>query len=162
MLWLIMPAGRRIAVRRLHGLAGNDGSMLPSRLRIGAIAAWLGVVALGFNALVPVHLAFDLAHALAPDREEGAAADHDFVRCLLSLLTGHHDEDADHSSNKAGHHNDCAVCGAIGTLAGFAPTAVVPLAAPVSAYAPLPPAIEARALHPSPAAAYHSRAPPLA
>lgn len=137
--------------------------MLPSRLRFGIFAAWLGVIALGLNALVPVHLAFDLAHALDPDHAEGAAADHDLVRCLLTLLTGHHDEDAaDHPPNKPGHHDDCAVCGAIGTLAGFAPTAVVLLAVPIPTYAMPRPALEVGAPHPAPAAAYRSRAPPLA
>ncbi len=39
--------------------------MRPGRPRLRAIAAWLGVLALSLNALfVPIHLAFDLAHAL--------------------------------------------------------------------------------------------------
>ena len=37
--------------------------MQPNRLRLGAIAAWLGVIALSLDAIVPIHLAFDLAHA---------------------------------------------------------------------------------------------------
>jgi len=137
--------------------------MLSNRLRVGAIAAWLGVIALGFNALVPIHLAFDLAHALAPDRHgEDAAADHDFVRCLLTLVVGHHDEDEDRSpSHKQHHHADCAVCGAIGALAGFAPAAAVLLAAPILVYAP-PPTVEVGAPHIAPLAAYRSRAPPPA
>ncbi len=54
--------------------------MQPNRLRLGAIAAWLGVIALGFNALVPIHLAFDLAHTFetATHREAPSAAEHDF------------------------------------------------------------------------------------
>jgi hypothetical protein len=140
--------------------------LLPHRLRIGAVAAWLGVIALGLNALVPVHLAFDLAHALAPDRPgAAAAADHDFVRCLLTLLTGHHDEDEDQSSSGPEHHHhhdDCAVCGAIGALAGFAPVTVVLPAVPIGAYLPVPPAVVAAAPRTVCVVAYHSRAPPIA
>jgi hypothetical protein len=138
--------------------------MLPNRLRVGAIAAWLGVIALGLNALVPIHLAFDLAHELAPDRHEaGAAADHGLVRCLLTLVIGHHEEDEDQSpAHKQHHHTDCAVCGAISTLAGFAPSAVVLLAVPILIYAPTLPTIELGAPQTAPFTAYRSRAPPLA
>jgi hypothetical protein len=137
--------------------------MLPNRLRVGAIAAWLGVIALGLNALVPIHLAFDLAHELVPNRpDEDAAADHDFARSLLTLIVGHHDEDKDHSpSHKQHHHADCAVCGAIGALAGFAPAAAVLLAAPNLVYTPTPTASEVGAPNTAPLAAYRSRAPPL-
>ncbi len=55
--------------------------------------------------------------------------------CLLTLLTGHHDEDEGRSSSGKGHHHsDCAVSGAIGTLAGFAPAGVAPLAVPPHSY----------------------------
>jgi hypothetical protein len=140
--------------------------MLPNRLRVGAVAAWLGVIALGFNALVPVHLAFDLAHALAPEGHgKDAADDHDFVHCLLTVIVGHHDEDEDQPasrSDKEHHHHDCAVCGAIGTLAGFAPAAVVLLAVPLCAYLPVPLAAACDAPPAAPLAAYRSRAPPVA
>jgi hypothetical protein len=133
------------------------------RLRAGAVAAWLGLIALGLNALVPIHLAFDLAHAFAPEQhEDGVDGDHDLVRCLLSLLTGHHEHTADHSSDKSGHHEACAVYGAIGTLASFAPAAVVLLAVPISVAALSLRAIKAGALHPASTAAYRSRAPPIA
>jgi len=138
--------------------------MLPNRLRAGAIAAWLGVIALGLNSLVPIHLAFDLAHTLAPDRQvKDAAADHDLVRCLLTLIVGHHDEDEDQPpAHKGHHHAECAVIGAIGTLAGFAAAAAVPLAVPIPAYAPTLPTIERGAPRAAPLVAYQSRAPPLA
>lgn len=139
--------------------------MRPNRLGQWAIAAWLGVIALGLNALVPIHLAFDLAHALAPERHHhDAAADRDFVQCLLSLLTGHHDE-ADHDGPAKGshHHDGCAVCGAIGTLAGLAPaTAVVGLAHPALVHAAAPPTVQLGAQHAASPAAYRSRAPPFA
>jgi hypothetical protein len=137
---------------------------LPNRLRLGSIAAWLGVIALALNALAPVHIAFDLAHALAPNHHrEDAAADRDFVRCLLTLVIGHHDEDEGQSPSHNGHHHtECAVCGAVGTLAGFAPAPAVLLAVPVDSYvtAVPPPVVEVpHALAP---AAYRSRAPPVA
>jgi Protein of unknown function (DUF2946) len=136
--------------------------MLRNRPRLGVIAAWLGVIALSLNALVPIHLAFDLAHALAPDGHEDAAPDHDFVRCLLTLVIGHHDDDADHPPGHKHHHDNCAVCGAIVTLVGFASATVMQLAAPVVAYAialsPTEFAVPVSTLFP----AYHSRAPPIA
>ena len=65
--------------------------MQPNRLRLGAIAAWLGVIALSLDALVPIHLAFDLAHAFetATHREDSSPAEHDFSWRLLALVTGH-------------------------------------------------------------------------
>ena len=135
--------------------------MLVNRVKVGAIAAWLGVIALGLNALVPIHLAFDLAHALMPDRYEDAAPDHDFVQCLLTLVIGHHD-DADQPRGHKDHHHDCAVFGAIGTLAGFAPAAAAAqLAIPAVAYGPVFPPSDLGASHSGPFTAYHSRAPPL-
>jgi hypothetical protein len=137
--------------------------MRPDRLRLKAIAAWLGVIALGFNALVPVHLAFDLADAIAPAyHHAGAEADHDFVRSLLTLLIGH-DEDQDQpASNKQHHHDHCAVCAAVGTLAGFAPVTVVPLAVPASVYIARLTVAPLALPRPAPPAAYHARAPPFA
>jgi len=138
--------------------------MLANRLRLGTIAAWLGVIALGFNALVPIHLAFDLADALAPAEHNHAAADHDFARCLLTLLTGHRGHGHDHPPlHKADHHDSgCAVGAAVGTLAGFAPAAaaLLPLPFEVHATAPLTPEIAAPAA--AAIVAYRSRAPPLA
>jgi hypothetical protein len=138
--------------------------MPPIRLRLGAVAVWLGVVALGLNALVPIHLAFDLAHSLTPGhRDDDSAAGHDFVRCLLTLLTGHHHEDESRSSSGNGHHHsDCAVSSAIGTLAGFAPAGVTPLAVPPHSYVLTPLAADSGAPHRAPLAAYRSRAPPPA
>ena len=137
--------------------------MLRNRLRSSAIAAWLGVIALGLNALVPIHLAFDLAHTLAPNRSEDAAGDHDLVRCLLTLVIGHHDDDADQTPEHKDHHHDCAVCGAIGTFAAFAPAAAAAqLAVPIVIYAPALPPTDLGTPHSTPFTAYHSRAPPLA
>ena len=137
--------------------------MRPNRLRLKAIAAWLGVIALGFNALVPIHLAFDLADAVVPvDPHAEADADHDIVRSLLALLIGH-DEDQDRpASDKRHQHGHCAVCEAVATLAGFAPAVVAPLVIPAFVYAATLTASSAAAPHPAPPAAYQARAPPLA
>ena len=48
--------------------------MRPNRVRLGAIAAWLGVIALSLDALVPIHLAFDLAHAFNAAAHRGHAS----------------------------------------------------------------------------------------
>jgi hypothetical protein len=138
--------------------------MLRHRRRSGFIGAWLGVIALGFNALVPIHMACDIAHAVAPaQRDNDATVDRDFVACLLTLLTGHPDEEGSKSSPHSGHgDHDCAVCGAIATLTGFAPAGAAALVAPVVAYvAPLLPAAAATT-YIAPLPAYRSRAPPTA
>ena len=142
--------------------------MRPRRLRLGIIAAWLGVIALGFNALVPIHLAFDLDHAFeaTAQRQNAPAARHDLTWRLLALLTGHLDS-GDSSGGKADGHGkhhrpDCAVCSSLGTLAGFAPATPVRLSAPTRVEAPILPAATDRAPRPATAVVYHSRAPPIA
>jgi hypothetical protein len=139
--------------------------MRPGRPRLRAIAAWLGVLALSLNALVPIHLAFDLAHALRHEAHHDStfAGGGDLEQRVLALLSGHL-----HAGGKPDHHGkqhrgpDCPVCGSLGTLAGFAPTAGAVLSAPV----PIPAAIlvAAAAHEPDGASltAYHARAPPLA
>lgn len=118
------------------------------------------MIALGFNACVPIHLAFDLAHALGAEHEEREdAGEHDVGRRLLALLTGHH-----HHSGGRSHHRpaDCAVVGSLGTLGGFAPAADAMSPVPVLAEAPA--AVLARTTsepHGAPPLAYRSRAPPL-
>ena len=136
--------------------------MRPSRLRSRGIAVWLGVIALALNALVPIHLAFDLADSLAPRHDGEDAAAHDAFRHMLALLVGH-DSDNDHAPSNTGHHHDhCAVCGAIATLAGFAPAAVVLLAVPTSVYAATLSLATPAAPRAAPLIAYHARAPPVA
>ena len=127
------------------------------------MAAWLGVLALALDALVPVHLAFDLAHAAAPARHRERVADQDFIGVLLTLITGHHDAAGAGGAPKGHHRGDhCAVCGAAATLAGFAPAAAVLLSLPAFAGAPKPAAPAAEIPRPLAFVAYRSRAPPLA
>ena len=137
--------------------------MRPDRLRLITLAAWLGVVALGINALVPVHLAFDLAHDLeaAGQRKDSGATDHDFSWRLLALITGHND--ADHTSDDCDkhHHSDCAVCSSLSTLAGFAPVSAILLPVPIRIDAPVLLTVLASDPLAAPAAAYRSRAPPI-
>jgi Protein of unknown function (DUF2946) len=141
--------------------------MRRSRMRLGAIAAWLGVIALGLDAVVPIHLAFDLARALeaGTHREAPSAADEDLSRRLLTLVTGHHDEDSDTGGKTGGHgkhhQTDCAVCSSLGTLAGFALATAVLLSVPIRIETPV--LLTAITSEPPPAlAAYRSRAPPIA
>jgi hypothetical protein len=139
--------------------------MRPRRLRLGAIAAWLGVIALGFNALVPIHLAFDLAEALEPGAGHHAAqlCGDGFERCVLALLTGRHDDAADKTESHSRHHHaECAVCGSLGTLAGFAPAAAAALPLPARVEVPTPLAAARSEPHAALPAAYRSRAPPIA
>ncbi len=135
-------------------------AMRPHRLKM-AIAAWLGVIALGFNALVPIYLAFDLAHSLAAD-DHDHGGDHDFVGCLLTLVIGHHEDEDQTPSHKGHHHEGCAVCASIGTLAGLAPTPAIFLAGPILVYTASAPIADLAAPHAAPLTAYRSRAPPQA
>lgn len=138
--------------------------MRPDRLRLITLSAWLGVVALAINALVPVHLAFDLAHDLeaAAQREDSGAADHDLSWRLLALITGHIDADHTSDGHDKHHHTGCAVCSSLGTLASFAPVSAILLPVPIRIDAlVLLTAITSDPLA-APAAAYRSRAPPIA
>jgi Protein of unknown function (DUF2946) len=141
------------------------GLKAPNRLSLGAIAAWLGMIALGFNALVPIHLAFDLADNFASGgRQRGVgAAEHGLEWRVLALVTGHDEPEAKPDGHHGPQHDaDCAVCSSLGTLAGFAPAAAVPLPVPVRVEAPILLAAAASEPPAAPAVAYRSRAPPFA
>ena len=123
-------------------------------------AAWLGLVALVLNALVPVHLAFDLADALT-GRPAAPAEPRDGEWRLLELLSGHQEAPATPDDQGRDHRSACPVCTSLGALAGFAPAA--PIALPTSPPAAMPPALPALVGAPATApAAYRSRAPPTA
>ena len=132
------------------------------RLSLRAVAAWLGIVALTFDALVPVHLAFDLSHSAEPGRHHETPARHGLFDALLTLVAGHRDEGGGQSSDRDPHHGVCAVCGAAATLAGFAPAAAILLSLPAFAGAPKPAAPAAEIPRPLAFVAYRSRAPPFA
>ena len=123
-------------------------------------AARLGRLALALNALVPIHLAFDLAEAIEPAHQCSTHAEvGDAERHLLALLSGH--READSKSDEHGKHHACPVCSALGSLAGFAPPAPTALLAlfPVG----LPKAhFVVQAERVGAPAAYRSRAPPVA
>jgi hypothetical protein len=138
--------------------------MQPNRLRLGAIAAWLGVIALSLDALVPIHIAFDLAHTFqaATHREASSPAEHDFSWRLLALVTGHQDADGKAGSHAKHHREDCPVCSSLGTLSGFAPAATAPLSVPIRVETPILLATIASEPPGAPATAYRSRAPPIA
>src|SRR5438270_9386818 len=123
-------------------------------------AARLGLLALALNALVPVHLALDLAEAFEPAQQCGAHLEVGGVeQRLLALLGGHRETDG--TSDEHGKHRACPVCSALGALAGFAPPAPTVLLAMFPVGLPKAPCViqTERACTP---AAYHSRAPPLA
>jgi hypothetical protein len=121
-------------------------------------AARLGLLALALNALVPIHLAFDIAEALeAPQCSARAEADN-AERSLLALLSGHR-----HANGEAEDHNKhhaCPVCSALGSLAAFAPPAAMALSVPAPAALPTPHFLVQTERFGAPAA-YRSRAPPL-
>jgi hypothetical protein len=154
------------------GAAAGSGlmefAMRLNRLRLKAIAAWLSVTALGLHALVPIHLAFNLAAASSRSLECGRQAVapydvHDASWHLLALLTGRA-EGSDHPDPRHGAHQPAqwAVCGALVTLAGFAPAASAILPLPVRLEPARPPLrlAEIRADQ-TPLFRYCSRAPPF-
>jgi Protein of unknown function (DUF2946) len=133
------------------------------RSRCSGWAAWLGVLALAVNALVPIHVAFDLAEAFGPAPSLDAhAAAHGAAWRMLAVLIGHQDGDDKPDGHGKDHHESCPVCSALGALAGFAP--VAPVALPLPPLAAMPAAAPAIVGRPADAAplAYRSRAPPIA
>jgi hypothetical protein len=135
-------------------------------------AARLGLFALVLNALVPIHMAFDLAEALQPEQPGGAIAlGRDAERRFFATISGHLAEDnhlgaksergKPHEHGKA-HRDICPACASATSLAGFAP------ALPPATLPPPPPAATATAEPPTECVeaaaptAYRSRAPPAA
>jgi len=83
-------------------------------------AARLGLLALALNALVPIHLSFDLAAAFETPAHCGTPVAGDGAeRHLLALLSGHHG--ASGKSDEHSKHHACPVCSTLGALAGFVP-----------------------------------------
>ena len=122
-------------------------------------AARIGLLALVLNALVPIHLAFDLAEAFEPAHQCGTHAEVGGAeRRLLALLSGH--PEANGTSDEHGKHHACPVCSALGALAGFASPALTALLVPVSAGLPVA-LFVTQAERVGAPAAYRSRAPPV-
>lgn len=119
-------------------------------------AAWLGLLALALNALVPIHIAFDLAEAFGTQSDA-----HSAEWSVLATLSGHGETDGESHEHGKGHPTPCPVCSALGALAGFVLAAVIVL--PLPPPAPAPPALAAIGGEPASAPlAYRSRAPPVA
>lgn len=125
-------------------------------------AARAGILALALNALVPIHLAFDLGEDLAPARHSGADTEHHTIEWrVLAALIGHSAHDADDTDDH-GHHHDatCPVIAAFGALTGLVTTTVPTIAQPIAvARIDLPPPATIQ-LADAPPVAYRSRAPP--
>jgi len=122
-------------------------------------ATRLGLLALAINALVPVHLAFDLAEILGRSAQCDAHAEVDGVeRNLLAVLSGH--RDAHGRSDEHGKHYACPVCSALGAFASFAPSAPSVLWMPPPARLPAVSCV-VQSARIAVSAAYRSRAPPI-
>jgi hypothetical protein len=123
-------------------------------------AARLGLLALALNALVPIHLAFDLAEAFEPAHQCGAQVQVGGAeRRLLALLSGHRETDG--TSDEHGKHHACPVCSALGALASLAPPAPTALLAQFPVGLPTAHSV-IQAERAGAPAAYRSRAPPVA
>ena len=122
-----------------------------------------GILALALNALVPIHLAFDLGEELAP-AHHGSATEpehHSVEWRVIAALIGHDAHDAD-DTDEHGHHHEatCPVIAAFGALTGLITTTPTTIAQPIAvARVDLPPPTVDQPVDP-PAVAYRSRAPP--
>jgi len=128
-------------------------------------AARAGILALALNALVPVHLAFDLSEALASIHHGAAKSEsHSFEWRALAALIGHTADDADDGDDDGhhGHHHDatCPVIAAFGALTGLMTTTAPVLAQPLAVAVADPPMPVANLSAIAPSIAYRSRAPP--
>lgn len=123
--------------------------------------AWLGLLALILDALVPIHLALDVVAVLNAGHAHGArVAEGDAARAILATIVGHH-ASPDRAPGHHRHHRDCAVCGAAGTLAAFAPAAPAMLPVRSAAAQPLLLAARSAVFAGASATPYRSRAPPI-
>jgi hypothetical protein len=121
-------------------------------------AARLGLLALVLDALVPIHLSFDIAEIFEAQQCSAHAQVDNPERHLLALLIGHHG--ANGKAEEHGKHHACPVCGALGALAGFVPPASTVLVIPRPADLPTAHFLVQTERFAAPAA-YRSRAPPL-
>ena len=130
--------------------------------RVTIWAAWLGLLALAVNALVPVHLVFDLAEVLTPARHSADEEAGSTERHLLALISGHREAESpadEHRGHRHSHHHGCPVCSAFGALTGLAlPTPILLPSADATGLAAALPATE---IEPAGTpVGYRSRAPP--
>ncbi|MBO0738240.1 MAG: DUF2946 family protein [Alphaproteobacteria bacterium] len=134
------------------------------RWRTRIWATWLSLFALAINALVPIHLAFDLADAFTPARHSADDEIGGAERHLLALISGHREADSpaeEHGKPRHSHHHECAVCRALGALAGLTAPSPVVLPAPAPARLPVALPLAQHKLIGTPAG-YRARAPPIA
>lgn len=125
-------------------------------------AARAGILALALNALVPIHLAFDLAEDLAPAHRSTTEPEHHGVEWrVLAALIGHNAHDADDTDDHGQHHDTtCPVIAAFGALTGLVTATVPTIAQPIAVARVDLPAPAATRSADAPAVAYRSRAPP--
>jgi hypothetical protein len=125
-------------------------------------AARLGLLALVLNALVPVHLAFDLAQAFEPSHLCGVRVGAGNIEeHLLALLSGHRDTNGKSDGHGKHHGTACPVCSSLGSLAGLTPPSPTALSVPLPTRLRATLSVIEGESFGAPAA-YRSRAPPLA
>jgi hypothetical protein len=122
-------------------------------------ATRFGILALVLNALVPVHIAFDLAEPFEAQQCSAHTEIDNAERRLLALLSGHHV--ANGKSHEHSKRHACPVCSTLNALGGFVLAAPPALSFPTPAGLPAAHfVIQAERVHAP--AAYRSRAPPSA
>jgi GAF domain-containing protein len=148
--------GVTIVLRRMRGRI-----LARSRRRVGVRwAARAGILALVLNAFVPIHLAFDLGEALAPAHHDER---HGLEWRAIAALIGHAANDADDDDDHGHHHEaTCPVIAAFGALTGLVTATVPTLAQPIAVAVVHSAVASEAAVVLVRAAAYRSRAPPLA
>jgi Protein of unknown function (DUF2946) len=122
--------------------------------------ALAGMLALALNALVPIHLAFDLGEGLTPAHHDDT---HGLEWRVLARLIGHDAHDADYDDGHGHHHEaTCPVIAAFGALTGLVTATVPSLAQPIAVAVANSEVASEYAIVPVHVAAYRSRAPPFA
>jgi hypothetical protein len=142
-----------------QGERGRDYSLMGVRLRIlrkWRVAAWFGLLALGLQAYIPIHLTNDIVHAvndlLAVDAWQSTSA--------VAM-----DEDGSHSHPGGGHsnpsHRDCATFLSAPGANAFVLPALLELRRPDLPALPQAVGFTDPVLRTACPASYASRAPPV-
>jgi hypothetical protein len=128
-----------------------------SRLGRACWAIWLGMLACNLHAALPILIAADILHAVAPEdgfRLCSAAPIH-----AVSVNTG-----GRAPANRPAHGKACRACSlclALSANAAFTGPSVAPLPLPAAGFLPLPRLRDGTTDATARSVAYRSRAPPL-
>jgi len=132
------------------------------RLRRVGVGAWLGVLALGMYAIVPIRVAFDIVAMITAglDGEESSPFAAHTPHAHAAVPHNHGQTEAPGERSPGHQHSHCAICGAL-PVAGAVPVpAAAIVAGPIILETLVLFAVPSLELPTASPAAYVSRAPP--